>query len=252
MKVLQYVSFLTILLLFTGLMDAKSQDAKAILENMDKVIFSPKDKEGKVTMVLIDKTGKEKIREAILLQKGNDKRLYRYTKPESQAGIATLSLSNDVMWLYMPAFVTPRKISMLAKGQAFNGTDFSYEDMATTPYSQRFTPTLMESKPDAYVLNLVPVSAKSNYGKIIVSVDKTYGYPLFMQYYNAQGKKIKEATYRYEKIGKYWNAAEVVMTDLEKSHSTKILLSDVKFDQGLADDLFAVKNLKPSGTKKEN
>jgi len=252
MKVLQYVSFLTILLLFTGLMDAKSQDAKAILENMDKVIFSPKDKEGKVTMVLIDKTGKEKVREAILLQKGNDKRLYRCTKPESQAGIATLSLSNDVMWLYMPAFVTPRKISMLAKGQAFNGTDFSYEDMATTPYSQRFTPTLMESKPDAYVLNLVPVSAKSNYGKIIVSVDKTYGYPLFMQYYNAQGKKIKEATYRYEKIGKYWNAAEVVMTDLEKSHSTKILLSDVKFDQGLADDLFAVKNLKPSGTKKEN
>ena len=244
--------FLVILFAFAVTMNAASQDAKTILENMDKIIFSPKDKQGKVSIILIDKEGKEKIREASMMQKGRDKRLYRYTKPESQAGIATLSLSNDVMWLYMPAFVTPRKISMLAKGQAFNGTDFSYEDMATTPYSERFTPTLMESKPDAYVLNLVPVSAKSNYGKIIVSVDKTYGYPLFMQYYNAQGKKIKEATYRYEKIGKYWNAAEVVMTDLEKSHSTKILLSDVKFDQGLTDDLFAVKNLKPSGTKKEN
>ena len=67
-----------------------------------------------------------------------------------------------------------------------------------------------------------------------------------------QGKKFKEAGYRYEKVGKYWNAAEVTMKDLEKNHSTKIQLSDVKFDQGLADDLFTVENMKPTGTKKDN
>jgi outer membrane lipoprotein-sorting protein len=252
MKSLKYASFLMMLALFAGMMDATSQDAKAILENMDKVIFSPKDKQGKVTMILTDKTGKEKVREAMMLQKGTDKKLYRYTKPESQAGIATLSLSNDVMWLYMPAFVTPRKISMMAKGQAFNGTDFSYEDMVTTPYSDRYTASILESEKDAYVLKLLPKSTKSNYSQIIVSVDKSYGYPVTMQFFNGQGKKIKEAAYRYEKIGKYWNAAEVTMTDLDKNHSTKILLSDVKFDQDLSDDLFAVKNLKPSGTKKNN
>ncbi len=68
----------------------------------------------------------------------------------------------------------------------------------------------------------------------------------------ASGKKIKEASYRYEKIGEYWNAAEVVMKDLVKNHSTKIVLSEVKFDQGLADDLFAVENMKQSGTNKGN
>jgi outer membrane lipoprotein-sorting protein len=252
MKSLKYISLLAMLSFFAGVMDATSQDAKAILENMDKIIFSPKDKQGKVTMILTDKTGKEKIREAMMLQKGYDKKLYRYTKPESQAGIATLSLSDDVMWLYMPAFVTPRKISMVAKGQAFNGTDFSYEDMVTTPYSDRYTPALLESRNDAYVLKLLPKSTKSNYSQIVVSIDKSYGYPLTMQFYNGQGKKFKEAAYRYEKIGKYWNAAEVVMKDLEKEHSTKILLTDVKFDQDLSDDLFAVKNLKPSGAKKNN
>jgi outer membrane lipoprotein-sorting protein len=252
MKTLKHCSLLVIASLFVGGINAFAQDAKTILDNMDRIIFSPKDKQAKVTMILIDKTGKEKVREAVMLQKGSDKKLYRYTKPESQAGIATLSLSDDVMWLYMPAFVTPRKVSMLAKGQAFNGTDFSYEDMATTPYSERFVPTLLESREDSYVLNLAPISAKSNYGKIIVSINKSHGYPLTMYYFNGQGKKIKEASYRYEKIGKYWNAAEVVMTDLEKSHSTKILLSDVKFDQGLADDIFAVKNLKPSGADKGN
>ncbi len=55
-----------------------------------------------------------------------------------------------------------------------------------------------------------------------------------MEYYNLKGKKFKEAAYKYEKIGKYWNASEVLMTDLEKNHSTRTLLSEIKFDQGLS------------------
>jgi outer membrane lipoprotein-sorting protein len=137
----------------------------------------------------------------------------------------------------------------MAKGQAFNGTDFSYEDMVTIPYSERYTPTLLESEEGVYVLNLVPKSTKSGYQKIIARIDKTYGYPITMEFYNGKGEKFKMADYRYEKIGKYWNAAEVVMKDLEKNHTTRILLSDVKFDQGLSDALFTVENLKPSGSK---
>jgi outer membrane lipoprotein-sorting protein len=250
MKTLKFAGSLIVLSFFAGVMDAASQDAQAILDNVDKIIFSPKDKQGKVTMVLTDKTGKEKIREATMMQKGYDKKLYRYTKPESQAGIATLSLSNDVMWLYMPAFEKPKKISMLAKGDAFNGTDFSFEDMATTPYSDRYIPSLLESKEDEYVLKLKPKSIKSAYSQIIASISKSFGYPIKMEYYNGQGKKIKEADYRYEKVGKYWSTAEVNMKDLEKNHSTKILLTDVKFDQGLSDDLFAVEKLKRKEIKK--
>ena len=58
-----------------------------------------------------------------------------------------------------------------------------------------------------------------------------------MDIYDLKGKKFKEALYRYEKVGKYWNATEVVMKDLEKNHSTKIIITDVKFDQGLSDDI---------------
>jgi len=244
MKTLKFKVILIVLVLFTGIMNAKSQDATTVLENMDKIIFSPKDKQGKVTIVLIDKEGKEKIREATMLQKGHDKKLYRYTKPESQEGIATLSLPGDVMWLYMPAFEKPKKISMLSKSQAFTGTDFSYEDMATTPYADRYTPTLLEPEKDTYVLQLVPKSTKSGYSKIIVKINKAYGYPITMDYYNSKAKKFKNASYRYEKVGKYWNAAEVVMKDLDKNHSTKIQIKEVKFDQGLSDDLFAPEKLK--------
>lgn len=250
MKSLKNTAMLLIVLTLTWVTDAAAQDATAILERMDNVLFSPKDRQGKVTIILTDKSGKEKIREASMLQKGRDKKLYRYTKPESQAGMATLSLPDNVMYLYMPAFGKPKKISILSKDQAFNNTDFSYEDMATNPFSDRYTAELLESGKEEYVLSLIPKAAKSNYSKIIVRINRPDGYPLLMEYYDQKGKKFKEATYKYEKIGEYWNASEVMMKDFEKNHSTKILISEVKFDQGLPDDLFRVENMKPPVSKK--
>ena len=235
--------FLFVLALF-AVQFASAQDAKEILATMDKIMFSSKDRSGKVTIILTEKDGSEKVREAEMFQKGTDKKLYRYTKPESQAGIATLSLPDGVMWMAMPAFEKPKRISMLSKSQSFTGTDFSYEDMATTPYSDRFTSKLTSTGADDYLLDLIPISGKSNYSKIILRVNKTHGYPIWMKFYNVQGRMFKEATYKYEKIGKYWNASEVVMKDLEKNHSTTIKLSDIKFDQGLSDDLFLVENMK--------
>ncbi len=252
MKSFKNTGLLLVLMLSVCIVDSKAQDAASILAKMDKIIFSPKDKQGNVTIVLTDRSGKEKVREATMLQKGRDKKLYRYTKPESQAGIATLSLSDDVMWLYLPAFGKPKKISMLAKDQSFTGTDFSYEDMVTTPYSERYTPTLLSSQGNSYLLKLIPKTGKSNYSKVFVKIDKANGYPISMEFFNKMDKKFKDASYRYEKVGEYWNASEVIMKDYEKNHSTKILLNNVKFDQGLSDDLFLVEKLKPADKNKES
>jgi outer membrane lipoprotein-sorting protein len=231
-------------------MNIMAQDAQTLLGKMDKVMFSAKDKQGVVQIILTNRQGKEKVREAVFMQKG-DKSLYRYTKPESQAGIATLSLPDGVMWLYMPAFGKPKKISLLAKSQAFTGTDFSYEDMSTLPYSERYTPKLLETNDDSYLLELKPKSEDSKYSKILLTLNKEHYYPLKMQYYSRNGQKFKEATYTYEKVGDYWNAKQVIMVDLTKQHMTKILLTDVKFNQGIPDSVFTVENLVPKEEKKE-
>jgi len=223
---------------------AGAQDAGALLAGMDRVIFGPKDKKATMTIVLKSRSGKEKIREAEMLQKGPDKKLFRYTQPESQAGIATLSLPGDIMWLYMPAFGKPKKISLLAKSQKFTGTDFSHEDMATQPYADRYTPKLIQTGADTYMLELTPISEKSNYSKIIVTLNKLNYYPVTMEYYNRGGNRMKEATYKYSKIGKYWNADEVLMQDLKSGHSTSISLRDVRFDVGLSDAEFTVERMK--------
>lgn len=215
-----------------------AQDGADLIKKMDNIIFAPKDKVAKVKIVTYNNGKEDKVREAELKQKGSDKKIYRYTAPESQAGIATLSLPGDIMWMKMPAFDKPKKISLLAKSQAFSGTDFAWEDIPVQPYSDRYTPRFLKDDGAGYLVELVPKSDKSNYSRLVVTIDKTYSFPKKMEYYDKAGTKEKEAVYVYGKIGSYWNANEVTMTDLKKKTSTKITMTEVKFNTGLSDDIF--------------
>lgn len=223
-----------------------SQSAASLLRGMDNLMSAPTDKEAEVKMVLTDRSGKEKVREALMKQKGQYHKIYRYTFPEKQVGTATLSLPDDIIWLYMPAFNKAVKVTLLSKSQAFTGTDFSYEDMSGSSFSERFTPKILAST-DAkvYQLELMPKSMKSKYSKIIVYLDKTHLYPIKMEYFDKDKTYFKFAEYSYKKQGKYWYAEKVFMKNIKKEHSTEIQLTKIKFDQGLDDSEFTVENLKP-------
>ncbi|MGC9375538.1 MAG: outer membrane lipoprotein-sorting protein [Bacteroidales bacterium] len=235
---------LTALIVAGSIFSANAQDASTILKKMDDVMYSPKDMTGKNKIILIDKNGKQEIREATIQQKGTDKRIFRFTSPASQAGIAVLSLPDDVMYLYLPAFGKERRIATSAKNQNFAGTDFSYDDMESVLFSVKYTPKLVKTEDNVYVLELTPVGGKSDYSKVMAHINKTNFYPDFMEYYDKGNTKVKVAKYTFKKIGNYWNAAEIEMTDLKKNHKTKMQMSDVKYDTGLTDDDFTVRKLK--------
>jgi len=128
MKKLQISGLVSAIVLFTVLVNTSAQNANEVLQKVDEVLYSAKDQQNKVSIILIDKNGKESKREADVIQKGNDMRLFRFTVPSSQAGIAFLSLPNDIMYLYLPAFGKERRIASHVKNQNFAGTDFSYDD----------------------------------------------------------------------------------------------------------------------------
>jgi outer membrane lipoprotein-sorting protein len=243
MKKVKVSVLVSALFLFFGL-STNAQDASTVLKKMDDVMYSPKDMTGNNKIILIDKNGKEEIREATIQQKGTDKRIFRFTSPASQAGISVLSLPNDVMYLYLPAFGKERRIATSAKNQNFAGTDFSYDDMESVLFSIKYTPKLVKTEGNVYVLELTPVSEKSDYSKVMVQVNKTEFYPELMEYYDKGNTKVKEAKYTFKKIGNYWNAAEIEMTDLKKNHKTIMKMSEVEYDTGLTDDDFTVRKLK--------
>lgn len=239
-------SGLVILMMLLAISQIRAQSAASILKSMDDLMAAPQDRQAIVKMVLKDKSGKEKVREAIMKQKGPYKKLYRYTKPEKQVGMATLSLPDDIIWLYMPALKKAIKVTLLSKSQAFTGTDFSYEDMSGSSYGDRFTPSLIENPDESiYQLELMPKSMKSSYSKIIVYLDKKHFYPVKMEYFDQDQTYFKYATYSYKKKGKYWYAEEVTMMNLKKEHSTEIIITDIQFDKGISDEEFTVENLKP-------
>jgi len=230
------------LIIAGSIFSAYSQDAVSVLKKMDEVMYSSKDMTAKNKIILIDKNGKQEMREGIVWQKGLDKRLSRFTSPASQAGIAFLSLPNDVMYVYLPAFGKERRIATSAKNQKFAGTDFSYDDMEAKPFSDKFTPKLLKTEANAFVLELTP-KTQSDYSKVIITINKTHYYPEFMEYYDKGNTKIKEAKYTFKKIGNYWNAIEIEMSDLKRNHKTKMQMSDVKYDIGLKDDDFSIRKL---------
>lgn len=242
MKTISLNIILIILASTLNVVSLWSQDAGSILVKMDEVMFSPKDMTGKMKVVMTDKNGKQETREATIQQKGTDMRLFRFTSPASQAGISVLSLPDDVMYLYLPAYGRERRIASSAKNQNFAGTDFSYDDMESKSYSAKYTPKLLNSENSAYLLVLTPKAA-SDYSKIEVKINKMDYYPESMEFYDRGNNKVKTAKYTFSKIGKYWNASEVEMTNLKTGRKTSMQMSDITYDTGLTADDFTVRKL---------
>jgi len=239
-KILKILMFTAITLISSK---GFTQTAAEILTKVDEVMYAAQDMSAKNKIILINRSGQEEVREAFVMQKGNEMRLLRFTSPASQAGISTLSLPNDVMYLYLPSFGRERRIAGSAKNQNFAGTDFSYDDLESRKFSDKYNSKLISTDAKQFVLELTPKTG-SAYSKVILKVDRQNFYPLSTEFYDKGNNKIKEAQYTFKKIGKYWNPSEIVMHDLKKNHKTKMLMSDVKYDQGLSDDEFSIRKLK--------
>ena len=238
----------TLVLLMSWAISVLAQQLSAleIITKMDAVINAPKDQKMSSTMILIDKNGKEKKRETVMYQKGDEKRLVRFLSPADQKGISFLSLPNDVMYLYLPAFHKVRRIASHVKNQSFAGTDFSYDDLSSFKYAKEYNPKLLETTAKFYILELVPKpKVHKDYSKLKFWVRKDNFYPVKIEHYDKSGKLWKVMERRnIEKKGNYWVSLEMEMKDLKKQHSTKSIVEKVEFDTGLSDKIFTKRNLK--------
>lgn len=236
---------ISIFIIFCGITNVNAQDdANKLLAKMDKTLFGIKDKSAHIKVVMVNlNNGNKKIKEADFIQKDADKKLFRYTSPKSDSGIATLSLPNNEVYLYLPLFKKPKKITNLAEKNVFNASDFSFEDMATKSYCSKFSPQLISTTDTSYILSLKPKYSKSKYDHVILCLNKKFFYPETLKYYNHKGHLVKVATYNFIKIDGSWVSNQVSMKDIHKNHLTTISMSDIIINQGLKENLFTVESL---------
>ncbi|MCK9400253.1 MAG: outer membrane lipoprotein-sorting protein [Bacteroidales bacterium] len=237
---------LAALLLAFSALNTNAQTGTEILKKTDAVMYASKDQTAKVKIILTDKKGNQQEREAEYIQKGSEMRLFKFTAPASQQGIAFLSLPEDVMYIYLPAYEKERRIASHVKNQTFAGTDFSYDDMESKPLSDEYDAELLSQTTDAWKLKLVPkTGVESDYSRLEMLVNKDNNYLRQVDYYDRGGQKIKQlVNKKIEKVDGYWAATEMEMTDLVKEHSTIFKTSQVTFDDNLTAEDFTVREMK--------
>jgi len=231
---------------YTGWAEQDQLTAPQILEKVDDVINAPKDQDLSIKLILIDKNGNEKVREMNMLQKGSDQRLVKFLSPADQKGIAFLSLPDDVMYLYLPAFKKVRRIASHIKNTKFAGTDFSYEDMEAIRYSEKYIPTLHNTEEEYFVLQLIPKKGvKTDYSKLIMWIRADNFYPAKIEHYD-KGNKLYKIMLRenIEKVDGYWISRETEMEDLKAEHKTKMIIEEVKFNSLFPSDRFTKRYLR--------
>jgi outer membrane lipoprotein-sorting protein len=234
-----------IISLFRGLPAEEQLTALQILGKVDAVINAPKDQYLRIKLILIDKKGKEKVREMSTLQKGNDKRMMKFLSPADQRGIAFLSLPDDIMYLYLPAFKKVRRIASHVKNTKFAGTDFTYEDMEAVRFSEKYNPELLTKESDSYILQLeLKKGIKSDYSRLKMWIRCDNFYPFKIEFYG-KSKKLCKVMLRekIEKVNGYWISKESEMQDLKTKHKTKMIILEVKFDSGIPDSKFSKRYL---------
>ncbi len=238
------ITLLAIAWMVAGISATFAQNAADLLKKMDNVIYAPKDQKVKLKIIIYDKNGKQKIRKADSKQMGSDYRLMRFTEPASQRGIAFLSLPNNIMYVYLPAFKKERRIAGHVKTQNFAGTDFSYEDLESKPYSEKYNPVSAKTTSDGYILEVTPKDKNSAYSKLVITLFKNNYYPKKVEYYDKKGRLTKVMTNKkVEKIGKYWTSTDFVMENRTKKTKTEMIFENITFDNGFTKDDFSVRKL---------
>lgn len=230
---------------FFTFFSASAQSASDILQKVDDIINAPKDQFINMTITIYDKSLKESVRTMVTRQKGSDKRLVKFLTPADQKGIGFLSLPNDNLTVYLPAFGKTRKIGSSVKNSKFAGTDFSYEDMEAKRYSSKWNPKLITTAGGFYVLELTPKTGiVTDYLKLMMYVRTQDNYPVKVEHYDKGGKLYKVLTdNKITKIGSYTIAKELVMEDKKNGTKTKMVMTSIKFDNGFTDDIFSEREL---------
>jgi len=231
-------------LIFSMGVSAQSEAVKK-LDLVDNILNGPKDQEMQIKISIYDKKGNVSERELILMQKACCMRLTKFIAPADQKGIAFLSLPNDNLTMYLPAFGKTRKVAGHVKNTKFAGTDYTYEDMEAKKYNDKYDPKIIKTETDSYVLELTPkAGSKSEYSKLHMTVRSSDNYPTLIEYFDKGGKLIKKMeSSNIKKVGKYLLAHQTILTDLRSNTKTKMEISNVKFDSNLSDDLFTEKQL---------
>lgn len=227
----------------TGIEIAKMVDEKP----------TPRDMVNTTNMVLTNSKGK--TRTNVMMSRsidGNKKQIIWFLEPKDDRGVAFLKIEHnnkdDEMRMWLPAFKKVRRISSKRKGDAFMGSDLSYEDLTSrdlNEYTYKRLDDELVNSVQCFVLESKPnTSAKSSYSKHISWIDKE-NLNIVQEYsFDKRGALKKEKYFQHNKLKNYNVMNQIRVKDVQKQHTTEVTFESLEVDTGINPALFQEKNLK--------
>ncbi|HPI93503.1 MAG TPA: outer membrane lipoprotein-sorting protein [Deltaproteobacteria bacterium] len=239
------------LLLFVTASPAPAMDGNQILKKVDEVQSASKDSVASVTMTLVDKGGQTKDRTMKVWRRHykdkDDWSVLKFAAPADIRNLGFLSLADDKMYLYLPAFDRVRRIASHARKESFAGSDLSNDDLSTGKYSNHYDAQISKETDSEYVLELKRKPGSERiYPRVTAWVNKKDFTVSKMDLYDDAGKLWKSSEIKNEQVQGYWTPMEIKMTDVTKNHSTIMKITKIEYDKNLEDDIFTERYLKRS------
>lgn len=229
------------------------------LEIMRKVYDRPKgrDQSARLTMTLTNASGKSRVRSIQQFSKqfdGGERKIMFFVAPADVKNTSFMNWSyddaskSDDQWIYLPALKKVKRISSDSKGDAFMGSDFTYDDLGDRHPDEDTHAVLREETLEGvayWVVESKPKSADDMYSRTVSWIAKDSFIGRLRAFYDEDGALLKKlAVVRSEKIGGYDVVTLSRMRNEQTGHSTEMKLENVKLDQGIDDGRFTERMMK--------
>lgn len=215
-----------------------------------------RDFQTKVAMRLINAQGSQRERALNMWRSnvgtaGDQRYLITFDAPADVRGMGFLvwkfARREDDRWLYFPALKAVKRVAADDKRSSFVGSDFTYEDVSGRDLDEERHVLLrqedLQDRP-VYVVESKP-KADAAYAKRLSWIDRERWLPLKEEYYDAQGKLQRAFNAdKVENISGHWTVTARTMVNAQTGHRTEVVFKSMRYDAGLAEDLFAERSLR--------
>ncbi len=209
------------------------------------------DQTSNLTMTLINKSGKERIRKIKQFTKDMGDMEKSIMFFQSPADVKNTSFMNwtyddenksDDQWIYLPALKKTKRISSDSKSDYFMGSDFTYDDLGDRKLDDDTHKLLHEETLDGvayYVVESTPKDEDYMYTKTMTWVRKDNYIGLKKEFYDEDEELLKILHIKkFEEISGFLIITNSEMQNVQKNHKTKMILSDININTGISDSKF--------------
>ncbi len=254
---------LTVWLLLSGASYSQGNDATEIMKKSHLAYFyAGDDGVSEVVMKIVDKRGRERVREFIMLRldesDGGNQMFFTYFKRPSDVSRITFMVhkkpdGNDARWIYLPSVDLIKPISADDKNSSFFGSDFTYEDVSGRHWSEDNHTLLYDSTINGkgvYVIESIPIESYKGFARRVSYIDKESMLPLREDYFDKKDKLARRfLAEQIEDIDGIMTISRRSMENVRKGRKTSVEFTKISYNQGITADMFTERYLRNPSRK---